>query len=82
MARGRLIVLDHAAAPGSGTMHTDDLHRIDPAIVRREAGDAGFRFVASSPALRNPADDHARASFDPAIKGRTDKFLLAFRKPR
>lgn len=79
---GRFIVLDHAAAPGSGLAHTDDLHRIDPAAVRREVTAAGFRFVAASDALRNPADDHTAGSFDAPIKGHTDKFLLEFRKPR
>lgn len=78
---GSFVVLDHAAAPGTGLAHTDDLHRIDPAAVRHEATAAGFRFVAASDALRNPADDHTAGSFAPAIKGHTDKFLLKFRKP-
>jgi len=78
---GRFLVLDHAAAPGTGVAHTDDLHRIDPAAVKQEVTGAGFRYVGASEALRNPADDHTAAAFDPTIKGRTDKFLLAFRKP-
>jgi predicted methyltransferase len=78
---GILLVLDHAAAPGSGLTRTDDLHRIDPAAVRKEVTAAGFRFIAASDALRNPADDHAAAAFDPKIRGRTDKFLFKFRKP-
>jgi len=31
--------------------------------------------------LRNPADQHALAVFDPAIRGHTDQFILKFRKP-
>ncbi|MGN2252532.1 class I SAM-dependent methyltransferase [Frateuria sp. GZRe12] len=79
---GAFVVLDHAAAPGSGFARTDDLHRIDPAVVKQEVIGAGFQFVAASNALRNVADDHAAAAFDPKIKGHTDKFLLKFRKPR
>ncbi|MEI7038284.1 methyltransferase [Fulvimonas yonginensis] len=79
---GTFLVLDHAAAPGSGFANTDDLHRVDPAAVKKEVTGAGFRFVAASDVLRNPADDHTAAVFDPKIKGHTDKFLLEFRKPR
>lgn len=79
---GTFVVLDHAAAPGTGFARTNDLHRIDPAAVKKEVTNAGFQFVAASNALRNPADDHTAAAFAPKIKGHTDKFLLKFRKPR
>ena len=79
---GTFVVLDHAAASGSGFSHTNDLHRVDPAAVKKEVTSAGFRFVAASDTLRNPADDHTAAAFDPKVKGHTDKFLLKFRKPR
>jgi predicted methyltransferase len=78
---GLYVVVDHAAAPGSGLDVPDKLHRIDPAIVRREVEAAGFRLVAESQVLRNPADDHSRTVFDPAIRGHTDQFVLKFRKP-
>ncbi|WP_424684198.1 class I SAM-dependent methyltransferase [Frateuria sp. YIM B11624] len=79
---GTFLVLDHTAAPGTGFAHTNDLHRVDPAAVKKEVAGAGFQFVAASDALRNPADDHTAAVFDPKIKGHTDKFLLKFRKPK
>lgn len=79
---GTFVVLDHTAAPGTGFAHTNDLHRVDPAAVKKEVTGAGFQFVAASNALRNVADDHTAAVFDPKIKGHTDKFLLKFRKPR
>jgi predicted methyltransferase len=31
--------------------------------------------------LRQPADLHTAKVFDPAIRGRTDQFILKFRKP-
>jgi len=31
--------------------------------------------------LRNAADSHELAVFDPAIRGRTDQVVLKFRKP-
>ncbi|MFK2853438.1 class I SAM-dependent methyltransferase [Dyella humi] len=78
---GIYVVLDHAAAAGTGTSKTNDLHRIDPAAVKAEVTAAGFEFIGESDVLRNPADDHTLAIFDKAIKGRTDKFIYKFRKP-
>jgi predicted methyltransferase len=31
--------------------------------------------------LANPADDHTKMVFNPALRGKTDQFLLRFRKP-
>ncbi|HEY5347903.1 MAG TPA: hypothetical protein VIJ72_06895 [Rhizomicrobium sp.] len=78
---GIYIVLDHAAAVGSGTRDTETLHRIDEAAVKSEVEAAGFRLVGESNVLRNPSDDHKLRIFDPAIRGRTDQFILKFRKP-
>jgi predicted methyltransferase len=78
---GLYIVLDHAAAAGTGTSKTNDLHRIDPAAVKAEVTQAGFDFAGESDVLRNPADPHTLAIFDGRIKGRTDKFVYKFRKP-
>jgi predicted methyltransferase len=32
--------------------------------------------------LRNPADPHSTDPFDDSIKGKTDRFVFKFRKPR
>ena len=42
---------------------------------------AGFKFEGESALLRNPADDRKLSVFDKKIQGRTDQFLLKFRKP-
>jgi predicted methyltransferase len=78
---GVFIVLDHAAAPGDPGV-TKTLHRIDPAVVKHEVTAAGFKFEGESTALRNSADDHTKAVFDPAIRGHTDQFIYKFRKPQ
>ncbi|HVI30866.1 methyltransferase [Phenylobacterium sp.] len=80
---GTLVVLDHAAAPGAPVAETaNTLHRIDPAAVRRNLEAAGFKYVGESKALANPADDHTKGVFDPALRGHTDQFILKFRKPK
>ncbi|MGU3389828.1 class I SAM-dependent methyltransferase [Sphingomonas sp. M1A8_2b] len=78
---GTYVVIDHADAPGSGISGTSTRHRIDPAAVKTQVEAAGFRFVGQSPVLRNSADDHSKAVFDPAIRGKTDQFVYKFRKP-
>ncbi len=79
---GTYIVVDHAAASGSALRDVNTLHRIDPETVKAEVVAAGFRFESASPAIANPADDHSKAVFDPAIRGHTDQFVYRFRKPR
>jgi len=78
---GTLIVLDHAAADGTGITKTNDLHRIDPAAVKAELTAVGFTFDSESDADRNPNDDHTKGIRDPSIKGNTDRFIYKFKKP-
>jgi len=78
---GIYLILDHTAAPESGDRDTGTLHRIDPAIVKKEVLAAGFEFVGSSDLLHAPGDNHTLKVFDPAVRGRTDQFILKFRKP-
>ena len=79
---GVYVVLDHAAAVGSGLAATDTLHRIDPARVKADVLAAGFKLEGESEILANPADDHTKNVFDPTIRGKTDQFLFRFRKPK
>ena len=78
---GTYIVIDHAAPAGSGLTDTETLHRIDPAIVKKQVLAAGFTFAGESTVLANPKDDHTLKVFDPAIRGVTDQFVYKFRKP-
>jgi predicted methyltransferase len=77
---GVYLVLDHVAAQGSRADVTDTLHRIEPSTVRREVEAAGFTFEGESHVLANPADPHTAGVFDPSIQGRTDQFILKFRR--
>ena len=79
---GVYIVIDHAAPASSGMADTDTLHRIDPAIVRKQVLAAGFKFDGESRLLRNPADPHTILVFDKSIRGHTDQFAYRFRKPK
>jgi predicted methyltransferase len=78
---GVLGVVDHQAIPGSSGETGGTVHRIDRAIVVRDLEQAGFALEADNDLLRNPEDDHSLGVFDPAIRGKTDRFVLKFRKP-
>jgi predicted methyltransferase len=78
---GRYVIVDHAAAAGSGTSDTQSLHRIDPAFVRDEVEAAGFVLDAVSTLLANKDDPHSIKVFDPTVKGETDRFVYRFVKP-
>lgn len=77
---GVFIIEDHAAAAGTGARDTNTLHRIDPALVKREVESVGFRYAGESPVLRNPKDNHSEIVF--RMIDKTDRFLFKFRKPR
>jgi predicted methyltransferase len=80
---GVIVVQDHVAAAGGDTSKVvDELHRIDPAVVRRDFEKAGFEFDGESGVLAHPDDDHTKLVFDETIRGRTDQFVYRFRKPR
>jgi predicted methyltransferase len=77
---GRLVIVDHAAADGSGKSAAQDIHRIDEVYAKQDIESNGFRFVTSSDVLRNPEDDRSKMVFDPSIRGKTDRFILLFER--
>ncbi len=80
---GLYVVIDHSAVAGAAleTVEQGALHRIDQALVRSEVEAAGFVFDGESGVLRNAADARTVSVFDPSIRGRTDQFVMRFRKP-
>jgi predicted methyltransferase len=79
---GLYIVGDHAATEGQPVTTSETLHRIDPAIVRREIEAAGFEYVGSLDALRRADDPHTAEIHETGQHDNTDRFILKFRKPR
>ena len=75
-------MLDHADAAGSGLAGTETRHRIEPAKVKADMTAAGFKFDSESKILANPADDHSKMVFDPAIRGKTDPVPVQIRQAK
>lgn len=73
-------IVDHSAKAGTGTSAAQEMHRIEKAAVIKDLEAAGFVFEGESPMLANPADDMSLGVFDKAIRGKTDQFVLKFRK--
>lgn len=78
---GVLGIVDHYAEAGSPRETGNSVHRIDPGIVISELEIAGFVLEGKSQILRNMADDYSKIVFDPELRGKTDRFVLRFRKP-
>jgi predicted methyltransferase len=78
---GVLGIVDHYAAAGSSGETGGTLHRIDRAIAVADFEAAGFVLESESDILRNPEDDYSKGVFAPGIRGKTDRFVLLFRKP-
>lgn len=77
---GTLLIVDHAAAPGSGNAHAQTLHRIEEPWTKRDIESHGFRLEKTWDGLRNPDDDPGKLVFDPAVRGKTDRFVHLYRK--
>jgi predicted methyltransferase len=78
---GKLVVVDHRAADGSGTEAANTLHRIDEQAAIEAITAAGFRLEEESDLYARPDDPRDANVFDEAIRGRTDQFALRFVKP-
>ena len=74
-------VIDHQAAPGTGTSDTNKNHRIEQSAVVDEATAAGFELAEETDLLANPDDPLDISVFNPTICDRTHRFALKFVKP-
>ena len=76
-------IIDHVALPNGDTRATvAKLHRIDPEVIKADFQRAGFELTGVRNFLRNPEDDHGLIVFDPKVRGKTDRVVYRFRKPR
>lgn len=78
---GTVVIVDHVGPAGAPATVADTLHRIDPAQVKADMLAAGFVLDAESSVLQRNDDPHTAIVFDPALRGKTDRFALRFRRP-
>lgn len=77
---GILLLVDHSARAGTGASAATPLHRIDEAYARQEFEKHGFTLLRSSDVLRRPDDPRDAISYQGPMVGRTDRFVLVFRR--
>lgn len=75
-------IVDHHAETGSRDRDVKTIHRVDAEMVKEEILAAGFTLEAESQILRHPDDDLSKNVFAPGIRGKTDRFVYKFRKPK
>jgi predicted methyltransferase len=79
-AGGVLLVVDHSAKPGTGKSAAGDLHRIDEDYAVSDFEKHGFKLIGKSDALRRPDDPRDAITYKGPMVGKTDRFVLVFRK--
>jgi len=77
---GSLLIIDHSAAPGAGNSVAGTIHRIEENFARRDIESHGFKLEKTWDGYRNPADDLSKLVFDPAVRGKTDRFTHLYRR--
>ena len=77
---GKLIIIDHSAAKGTGIDAANTLHRIDEEFTIRQFESIGFKLQSSSDFLRNPKDNPSLLIWDDKVYQKTDRFILLFTK--
>ena len=77
---GKLLVIDHAAEPGSGIASSPKLHRIDEHYAKSDFEAAGFTYLGSLDVLRNPDDNYDVSIWHKDVMRKTDRFIYLFEK--
>jgi predicted methyltransferase len=77
---GVLLLIDHSAKAGHGKADAGELHRIEEAFAVQDFTAHGFKVVAKSDLLRRPDDARDLVSYKGPAVGKTDRFVLVFRK--
>jgi len=78
---GVLLVVDHSAKAGRGAADASALHRIDEAYAVKDFESHGLKLTGKSDLLRRPDDARDQVSYKGPMLGKTDRFILVFRKP-
>ena len=76
---GKLLIIDHNAAAGTGKEIAGTLHRLNEQWSRQSLTKSGFVFEKSYDGLRNPQDQLDKMVYDPAVKGKTDRYVDLYR---
>jgi predicted methyltransferase len=77
---GTLLIIDHSSQPGAGNTVASSLHRIEESYAIHDFESRGMKLVGKSDLLRTPGDPRTQVAYKEPILGKTDRFILVFRK--
>jgi predicted methyltransferase len=78
---GVLLIVDHSAKAGRGAADASAPHRIDEDYAIKDFESHGLKAAVKSDLLRRPEDARDQISYKGLMLGKTDRFVVVFRKP-
>jgi predicted methyltransferase len=75
---GKLLIVDHNAPAGTGREMTK-VHRLNEDFAKKSLTSHGFVLEKSYDGLRNKDDQLDKMVFDPAVRGKTDRYVHLYR---
>jgi len=72
---GKLLNIDHNAPAGTGAEMAGKAHRLNEEFAKKSLTSRGFVLEKTWDGLRNKNDQLDKMVFDPAVKGKTDRYV-------
>jgi predicted methyltransferase len=72
---GKLLIVDHNAPAGTGAEMAGKAHRLNEEFAKKSLTSRGFTLVKTWDGLRNKDDQLDKMVFDPAVRGKTDRYV-------
>jgi len=76
---GKLLIVDHNAPAGTGREQAGKTHRLNEDFAKQSLTSRGFVLEKTYDGLRNKTDQLDKLVFDPAVKGKTDRYVHLYR---
>jgi predicted methyltransferase len=76
---GKLLIIDHNAPAGTGAEMVAKAHRLNEDFVKKSLTSRGFVLEKSYDGLRNKDDQLDKLVFDPAVRGKTDRYVHLYK---
>jgi predicted methyltransferase len=76
---GKLLIIDHNAPAGTGREMAGKAHRLNEEFAKKSLTARGFVLEKTYDELRNKDDQLDKMVFDPAVKGKTDRYVHLYR---
>jgi predicted methyltransferase len=76
---GKLLIIDHNAPAGTGAEMAGKAHRLNEDFAKKALSSRGFVLEKTYDGLRNKEDQLDKMVFDPAVRGKTDRYVHLYR---